>query len=324
MRCTNRVIAAVFAAILCLSLTGCFGGSFRDAYDYKTKLSAFAFDSANGSDIARPFARDLCVVGTENLTGSTELTNVTAAGLFDVKSCGTLYAKNVHNQLAPASLTKTMTALLALKYGHLEDVITASANVNITEPGAQLAGLKEGDKLTLDQALHALLMYSGNDASVAIAEYISGSVDEFCNLMNREAQELGATNTHFSNPHGLSEDSHYTTAYDLYLIFNEAMKYDKFKEIIGMTEYTTSFSDRDGNPKPMTVRNSNYYITGEVSSPSNVSIIGGKTGTTNKAGSCLILLSNDQKGSPYISVILKAEDRDTLYGQMSRLLEQVP
>ena len=311
------------AAGFCMFLAGC-GSGYRFAYDSKTKLSAFAFDATNGSDVAKPFAKDLCVVGPENLTGSTDLTGVTAAGLFDVKSCGTLYAKNVHNQLAPASLTKTMTALLALKYGHLEDIITASANVNITEPGAQLAGLKEGDKLTLEQALHALIMYSGNDASVAIAEYISGSVDEFCNLMNREAQQLGATNTHFSNPHGLSEDSHYTTAYDLYLIFNEAMKYDKFKEIIGMTEYTTSYSDRNGNPKAMTVRNSNYYITGEVSSPSNVSIIGGKTGTTNMAGSCLILLSNNQKGSPYISVILKAEDKDTLYRQMSRLLEQVP
>ncbi len=309
---------------MCVSLTGCFGGSYRAQYDYKTKLTAFAFDPSNGSDVARPFARDLCVAGPENLTGSTELPKVTAAGLFDVKSCGTLYAKNVHNQLAPASLTKTMTALLALKYGHLEDVITASANVNITEPGAQLAGLKEGDKLTLDQALHALLMYSGNDASVAIAEYVSGSVDEFCNLMNREAQALGATNTHFTNPHGLSEDSHYTTAYDLYLIFNEAIKYDKFKEIIGMTEYTTTYSDRNGNPKPMSVKNSNYYITGEAQAPSNVSIIGGKTGTTNKAGSCLVLLSNDQKGSPYISVILKAEDRDSLYDQMSQLLKQVP
>ena len=224
----------------------------------------------------------------------------------------------------PASLTKTMTALLALKYGHLEDTITASANVYISESGAQLIGLKEGDKLTLDQALHALLMYSGNDASIAIAEYISGSVDEFCNLMNREALELGATNTHFVNPHGLTDDSHFTTAYDLYLIFNEAMKYDKFKEIIGMTEYTTTYSDRDGNPKELNIKNSNLFLTGDYQPPSNVSIIGGKTGTTNMAGSCLILLSNDQKGNPYISVILKASDRDSLYKEMSRLLEQVP
>ena len=203
-------------------------------------------------------------------------------------------------------------------------MLTASANVNITESGAQVVGLKEGDRLTLDQALHALLMYSANDSGVVIAEYVSGSVDEFCALMNREALELGATNTNFVNPHGLSDDSHYTTAYDLYLIFNEAMKYDKFKEIIGMTEYTSTYRDKDGNAKDMSFKNTNLYLTGDKTAPSKVNIIGGKTGTTNMAGSCLLLLTNDQKGNPYISVILKGEDRDSMYSAMSRLLEQVP
>ncbi|MCR5357776.1 MAG: D-alanyl-D-alanine carboxypeptidase [Lachnospiraceae bacterium] len=293
-------------------------------FDYKTKLSAFNFSSVNFEDTAKPFAYDLCIAPDENTTGGPELSSTAAAGLFDLNSRGTIYAKNVHKQMYPASLTKTMTALLALKYGHLEDTITASSGVLISEQGAQLVGLKEGDRLTLDQALHALLMYSGNDASVAIAEYISGSVDEFCDLMNKEARSIGATNTHFVNPHGLSDESHYTTAYDLYLIFNEAMKYDKFKEIIGTTEYSTTYSDRDGNPKEMNLKNSNLYLTGEKSYPDGVNIIGGKTGTTNMAGSCLILLLNDQKGNPYISVILKSDDRDRLYSDMNTLLEQVP
>ncbi len=293
-------------------------------FDYNTRLSAFTFSAVNSEDTAEPFARELCVADDTNTEGGPELNGSAAAGLFDVKACGTIYAKNIHKQMYPASLTKTMTALLALKYGHLEDTITASANVQITEKGAQLTGLKEGDRLTLDQALHALLMYSGNDASVAIAEYISGSVEEFCDLMNREALALGATNTHFVNPHGLSDENHYTTAYDLYLIFNEAMKYDKFKEIIAMADYSTTYSDRDGNSKEMNVKNSNLYLTQEKTSPEGVNILGGKTGTTNMAGSCLILLSNDQKGNPYISVILKAEDRDTLYSDMNTLLDSVP
>ena len=287
-------------------------------------MSAFTFDTIDSEDAAKPFAGDLCVASDVNTDNGTDLSDVTSAGLFDVGSCGTIYAKNLFKQMYPASLTKIMTAFLALKYGHLEDTITASANVYISEPGAQLVGLKEGDKLTLDQALHALLMYSGNDASVAIAEYISGSVDEFCELMNREAAQLGATGTHFVNPHGLSDDSHYTTAYDLYLIFNAAMKYDKFKEIIGMTEYSTTYSDRDGKAKELNIKNSNLYLTGDYNAPSKINIIGGKTGTTKMAGSCLILLANDQKGNPFISVILKADDRDALYGEMSRLLEQVP
>ena len=324
MRCTNKALFITTVLLISSVLTGCIGTGYQMPFDYKTRLSAFNFSSVNFEDTAKPFAYNLCIAEPENTTGVPELSGSGAAGLFDINSRGTIYAKNVHKQMYPASLTKTMTALLALKYGHLEDTITASSNVQITEQGAQLTGLKEGDRLTLDQALHALLMYSGNDASVAIAEYISGSQDEFCSLMNKEALELGATNTHFVNPHGLSDENHYTTAYDLYLIFNEAMKYDKFKEIIGTTEYTTTYSDRDGNPKEMSVRNSNMYLTQEKSHPDNVNIIGGKTGTTNMAGSCLILLSNDQKGNPYISVVLKAGDRDTLYSDMNSLLKLVP
>ena len=324
MRCINKCFTILSLFILLISLSGCASSGYRVPYDYTTKLSAFTFDTLTSEDVVAPFAGELCVSPDVNSDNGPALSSATSAGLFDINACGTVYSKNLYKQMYPASLTKIMTALLALKYGHLEDTLTASANVYISEPGAQLVGLKEGDKLTLDQALHALLMYSGNDASVAIAEYISGSVDEFCALMNREAMELGATGTHFVNPHGLSDDSHYTTAYDLYLIFNEAMKYDKFKEIIGMTEYSTTYSDRDGKAKELNIKNSNLYLTGDFSAPSKVNIIGGKTGTTKMAGSCLILLSNDEKGNPYISVILKAEDRDSLYGEMSKLLEQIP
>ena len=111
-----------------------------------------------------------------------------------------------------------MTAVVALKYGNPDDVITATSNVNITESGAVLCGLKEGDRLTLNQALHALLMKSANDAAVAIAEHIGGSVEQFAEMMNEEARAIGATNSHFVNPHGLTADDHYVTAYDMYLI----------------------------------------------------------------------------------------------------------
>ncbi len=308
--------------IITVMLAGCGRSGYEMPYDYKTRMSAFTFSSFNSEDTASPFASGICVADPAD--NESNLSGVAAAGLFDINSKYTVYSQNVHNKLYPASLTKVMTALLALKYGHLEDMITASSNVRISEQGAQVIGLKEGDRLTLDQALHALLMYSGNDVSIAIAEYISGSVDEFCSLMNKEAMLLGATNTHFVNPHGLSDEDHYTTAYDLYLIFNEALKYEKFREIISMSEYTTSYSDRDGNPKTMNLTNSNLYLTQEKPSPDGISIIGGKTGTTNMAGSCLILLSNDQKGDPYISVILKADDRDTLYGRMNTMFEEIP
>ena len=240
-------------------------------------------------------------------------------------STGTvLYEKNCHDQSYPASITKVMTALVALKYGNPEDMITVSAvSAGITESGAQLCGLKTGDNLTLDQALHALLINSANDAGMAIAEHVGGSVENFAEMMNKEAAELGATNCHFVNPHGLHDENHYVTAYDLYLIFNEAMKYEKFSEIIMMDSYSTTYTDRNGNPKTFDFKTTNLFLQGEYTPPEQITVIGGKTGTTNAAGSCLILLSKDSSGNPYISVVLHSSERAVLYEEMKGLLSAI-
>lgn len=321
MKCISKVIPVLFMAML---LTGCNGKKFEIPYNIDTTISAYSFDASDAMTVADSFASDLCVTSSDVTEGTeVDMSLATAAGLFDVSSLNTMYAKNVHKQLHPASLTKVMTALLAMKYGKLDDVITASENVLITESGAQLVGFKPGDTMTLEQALHGLLMYSGNDAGVVIAEHISGSVEDFAVLMNEEAKKIGATNTNFMNPHGLTDDKHYTTAYDLYLIFNEAMKYEKFKEIIHMPSYTSVYHDSEGNEKELDFTTTNQFLAGTAASPENVTVIGGKTGTTNAAGSCLILLSKDTAGESYVSVVMQAKDRDVLYVEMSDLLQEI-
>ena len=216
-----------------------------------------------------------------------------------------------------------MTALVALENGQLNQTLTASDAVNITESGAVLCGLKSGDTMTLDQALRILLVYSANDVAMLIAENIGGSVERFVEMMNEKAHALGATNTSFRNPHGLTDSEHYTTAYDLYLIFNAAVKYDTFNEIIHMSDYQTAFYDRDGKEKAFDKQNSNQFLRGEYQAPTNVTVIGGKTGTTSAAGNCLILLTRDENSSLYISVILRAEGPDVVYGRMVDLLDEI-
>ena len=132
---------------------------------------------------SEPFAADLCVV-TEDQTGdgSVDMSQASAAVLFDVNNKKVLYSKNAHERLYPASLTKVMTALVALQNASPDTVLTATDSVKITESGAQLCGLKAGDTMTLDQALHILLMYSANDAAMLIAENIGGSVDHFVEM----------------------------------------------------------------------------------------------------------------------------------------------
>ncbi len=317
-------------------------------------------------------AAELCV-SNETVMPNGELESAPfAAGLFDLNNKEVLYGKNIHEVVQPASITKLLTALVALKYGTLDDKVTVSKNALITEYGAKLCGFYPGDDLTLEQALYGLLVYSGNDAGVVIAEHISGSVEEFSKLMNSEAKAIGATNTNFVNPHGLTAENHQTTIYDLYLIFAELMNYPKFLEIIQTKSYTyypnnptvvyaevkeevVSQNQTETNVgsdvmietdeslvtatelpanqyimvrKPvdrtqLIWENTNWFFTGEADSPENVTIIGGKTGTTSAAGACLILLVEGNDGNKYISVVMRAQNKPNLYLQMSDLLKEI-
>lgn len=327
MRCINRnqikklIVLTLATALL---LTGCSSKEIAMAYDDKMPVSSFSISDITDAEVAKSFASDLCVTSADVLEGTdVDLSEAASAGLFDLKNKKVLYAKNIHEKLYPASLTKVMTALVALKYGKLDDMITVTDNVSITESGAQLCGLEKGDQLTLDQALHALLINSANDAGVAIAEHVGGSLEGFAELMNQEAKLIGATNSHFVNPHGLSDNNHYVTAYDMYLIFNEAIQYERFAEIIQTTTYETIYKNSEGEEKTLSFQTTNQYLQGVYSAPGNVTVLGGKTGTTNAAGNCLILYSKDTQSNSYISVILRSKERAILYDQMTDILTEI-
>ena len=329
MKCTNkrkckRIISVVMVLSMLFAMTGCGKRDFDMAYSTDMSVSGFSVVDKQESGLADGFASQLCVVSTDVYDGTeVNMENAEAAVLFDVNNKEVVYSKNAHEKLYPASLTKVLTALVALKYGSVDQTLVASNSINITESGAQLCGLKAGDKMTLNQALYILLMYSANDVAMLIAENVGGSVEHFVELMNEEAKALGATNSNFVNPHGLSDDEHYTTAYDLYLIFNEAIKQEGFMEIISTTNYETTFSDKNGKEKQLSFQNSNLYLRGNYEAPSNITVVGGKTGTTNAAGHCLLLLSRDNAGNPYVSIILRSESRDLLYAEMSDLLDEI-
>lgn len=324
MKCTNKIKRYECLLLLVpMLLTGCGAPAFTMPYDASGQVSSFKLVTIDDSKTAVPFAKQLCVADGNISNSKISMGEVGAAALFDLQNLDTLYAENVNTQIHPASLTKIMTALVAMEYGSMDQVLTASENVIITEPGAQLCGLKPGDSMTLDQALRILLLNSANDAAILIAEGISGSVDAFVEQMNKEALRIGATNCHFLNPNGLTEDGHYVTAYDLYLIFNQALQYSLFNEIIQMPAYSTTYTDANGNEKSLEVKSTNQYIQGNVEMPQGITVIGGKTGTTNAAGHCLILLSKDNSGNSYISVVMNSSSTEDLYIEMTELLEAV-
>lgn len=322
----KRMLSVGILGSLFLSvLTGCGQmQKYEIPYMADSEISSFrVVEFSNEKNTADPFAKDLCVSDSDYRADAVDLLEASSGALFDINNHNTIYAKNIYEKLSPASLTKVLTAVVALKNASEDTLLTATSNVKITESGAQVCGLKEGDQLTLSQALHLLLINSANDAAVLIAEGVGGTVENFCEMMNQEALALGATNSHFVNPHGLTDDNHYTTAYDMYLIMNEAIKFEVFREIIHMDSYTTVYQDKNGAQKEITVNNTNYYLNGKADPPSGITVLGGKTGTTDAAGHCLILLSRDTQNKPYISIIMRADARENLYTSMTDLLSQI-
>ena len=314
--------------IACCLMAGfllCSCGKKEEALDrpYSFTERSFPVELTDSTDgYASLFASDLCVVTDESQYSPSDTTSE-AAGLFDITDGQVMYSKNAFERLYPASITKVMTALIAIKYGDLTDTVTVTEDALITEAGATLAGIHPGDQLTMEQLLYGLMLPSGNDAGAAIAVHMAGSIDAFAELMNREAQKLGATGTHFMNPHGLTNADHYTTAYDLYLIFNEALKQPEFRKVTGTTSYTADYTDGSGNPVSTTWEGGNWYMVGQRQTPDGLTVFSGKTGTTSAAGFCLIMASRDQKEKEYISVVLKAPSRPGLYDNMTNIISKI-
>lgn len=268
------------------------------------------------------FAQDLCVASGDTNIASLAM-NAYAAGLFDMNQQETIYAKDIFTKRSPASITKIMTALVALKYGNLDDLVTVTPTVKDIEYGSSVCDIKEGDVLTLKQLLYGLMIASGNDAAMMIAEHVAGSVDNFVALMNEEARKIGATNTQFRNPHGLTDPEHYTTVYDIYLMFDAALEYDIFEDMISRKNFYAEYSRYDGSPVAVTWESTNHYFTNQSEAPENVVVFGGKTGTTDDAGACLALMAKDLYGNPYLSIILHSDSKESLYPEMNSLLSLI-
>ncbi len=338
----NKMLRILPVLILALLLTGCKERQdVADAYAvYDTTSDYVSFGTSVRGTNAGMFASNLCVGGLTNSTETFDEADLAETeAVFSVADGEVTYAKNIYTRRYPASTTKILTAYLAIKYGDLDQTVTVSENaIDSLTWDSSTCGLAVGDQVTLRDLLYGLMLRSGNDAANVIAETIAGSQEDFAALMNEEAAALGATQSHFVNAHGLSNEDHYTTAYDLYLIFSAALQYEEFVDVISADSYEVTImrypeetEDEEGEsqagasgerePLEVTWENTNQYLNGDSEMPDGVRVIGGKTGTTNAAGSCLVLYSENAEGAPIISIVLASESHDNLYACMSGLLE---
>lgn len=283
------------------------------------------YDVGNDRNADYLYGRGTEVCIPDGTASGTDVTgNDYVYGLYQVTGNKVLSEHRIMDKIYPASTTKLLTTLVALKYCNLSETVTFSYNAShVGVYGAVLCGFQEGDKVMLGDLLTALLICSGNDAGIAVAEHVAGSVEAFAELMNEEAKKLGAVDTHFVNPHGLHNKDHYTTAYDIYLILNELIHYKTFLSIISMPSCEVWYTDAKGNTKSKVFESTNLFFNGKFEIPDGIEIIGGKTGTTNAAGCCLTLYFKDKEEKYYIAEVFHAPSYEVLYGKMVELMKQV-
>ena len=233
--------------------------------------------------------------------------NSRSAVVYDRKSKKVIWGKKENERRPMASTTKIMTAIVVLENANLDDTVIVSKKAAGT--GGSRLGLKTGDKITINNLLYGLLLVSGNDAAVALAEHVSGSVESFAEKMNQKAEEMNLEDTHFIVPHGLDMENHYTTALELAEMADYAMNNKKFAQIVNTKNITISINGRSKS-----LKNTNELL-GNLNGVNGV-----KTGFTNGANRCLVTSVN-RDGMNIITVVLGADTKKDRTNDSVKLIE---
>ncbi|MBQ9827473.1 MAG: D-alanyl-D-alanine carboxypeptidase [Lachnospiraceae bacterium] len=325
----KRIITVISAVIMAAVFTaGCSGPI--GTVDIRTETGRGASPAdiivKNGSEEIKGYASDLGVVDIrDDAANADDNSFITsdAAMLVCVDTAEVIFSKNVYGKVAPASLTKLLTALVALREMDFDSYVTLTNETAVDYPDAQVAGFQAGDTVLFRDLFSAMLVYSGNECANGVACAVKGHIKDFVKDMNDTAKEIDCTGTHYVNPHGLDEDGHYTCVYDLYLVFRECLKYPEFTDQITKTYTSFYYTRADGSTGSMYLTTTNLYLKGVYYAPGDIEAVGGKTGTTINGGACLICLFVDGEGKQYIGISMGNADKPQLYSQMNAMLSLV-
>ena len=285
-------------------------------------LSFFSFSYADEIDnIEDKINVENTLKEVSSSTSNIPSLNSRAAVVIDRNSNTVLYGKNENEIKKMASTTKIMTSIIVIENSNLSDIVTVSKKAAGT--GGSRLGLKTNDKISVNNLLYGLMLCSGNDAAVCLAEYVGGNIEGFAELMNQKANSLGLKNTHFVTPHGLDAEDHYTTAYELAILTNYALKNETSKSALSLLPEKT-FS------KIVNTKSTSIFINNESKSISNTNellgvlpgVYGVKTGFTNGANRCLVT-SCKRDNLDIICVVLGADTKKFRTQDSIKLIEYV-
>lgn len=238
--------------------------------------------------------------------------------VMDAATGQVIYEKAAYEKRYPASITKVMTVLVALENGNLDDTITMSDTAvwGIERDSSHIA-LDVGEEINFEDALYAVLLVSANEAAWGVAEHVAGTLENFCDLMNQKAEQLGCVSTHFVNANGLHDDNHYTCAYDMALIAREALKYDKFREITATTHYIIPPTNKQEEERELWQNNKLIKESSDFYYPY---CEGGKTGFTDQALGTLVTWAK-KDDTELICVVMHSRPTATTYTDSKALYE---
>lgn len=265
--------------------------AFADDEDFETINDISSYINASSNIITEPTV------------------NSRAAIVYDRNSGQILFGKNENEKRKMASTTKIMTAIIVIENSNLDDIVTISSKAAGT--GGSRLGLHTNDKISVRNLLYGLMLCSGNDAAVALAEHVGGTIDGFADLMNQKCSDLGLTSTHFVTPHGLDNEEHYTTAYELAIITNYALQNDVFRKLVGTKNYTVTI-----NSSSKSLSNTNELL-GNLNG-----VYGVKTGFTNGANRCLVTAVK-RNNLDIICIVLGADTKKDRTKDSIELIEYV-
>lgn len=281
--------------------------TFQDGTEEnETEAAETAGTDTDGTEMSEAeYSSEEETAGTAGEDWPAEPSIVAPSGILMEASTGTiLYDKNMHEQHYPASITKIMTALLAIENCSMDEIVTVPHDAVYMEDKGSHIALDEGEELTVEDCLYAIMLASANDAAYALAVHVGGTIEDFADMMNKRAEELGCQDTHFTNPHGLPDENHVTSAYDMALITREALKYDLFRTIAGTTYYEIQPSEKQPDLIPMShhhamLFNGQYHYDG---------VFAGKNGYTVAAQNTLVTCA-ERNGMDLICVTMQTEGR---------------
>lgn len=297
----KKLICTLF--IMLLFFSGCILAPLT-AYADETK-AASSEEKTDASETETEAPSGPVILPTDKVSTEDIILYSSAACVMDVDTGEILYYKNMDDRHYPASITKVMTGLLLIENADLDDTITFSQDCwnGLNYYNDMNIGMLNGEELTVNDALHAILMSSANEVCNGAAKYLSGSVSAFCDLMNERAKQLGCTNTHFVNPNGLHDPEHYTSAHDMALIAKEAIQNPTFREITGCKEYTVKSTNL--RPEGFTLYHKHQMLMD--TKYHYDACIGGKTGYTSEAKNTLVTYA-EKNDHTLVSVVMENSD----------------